>query len=74
MGFIGCGMEHYMTEQFWVLYSAQFFPQCGIHTIRKSAAFMLPGISKPEIPGKEFIFFASEGMLQDNIDRSHPPV
>lgn len=26
---------------------------------------MLPGISKPEIPGKEFILFASEGMLQD---------
>lgn len=26
---------------------------------------MLQGISKPEIPGKEFNLFASEGMLQD---------
>lgn len=39
------------------LYSAQFFPQSRIHTIRKCAAIMLAGINKPEIPGREFFCF-----------------
>lgn len=42
-----------------------FFSQRGSHRIRKSAVTILPGRSKPEIPGKDLILFSSERMLQD---------